>query len=129
MSNCTINKTEEKPLAENAARKASYLTPAANIFETKDGYVLEAELPGVNKNGLEITVENGQLTITGHRSDEALAASPVYCESRGLDYRRVFDLDPAIDADKITAKIEHGVVTLTLPKAEAVKPRKIAVTD
>jgi HSP20 family protein len=53
----------------------------------------------------------------------------VYGESRPLDYRRVFELDPSIDAARITAKVEQGVLTLTLPKAESVKPRKIAVTE
>jgi len=124
----TLTNTEEKPATQAALRKASY-TPLANIFETKDGYVLEAEMPGVNKGGLELTVENNELTIVGRRSDPALAADVVYRESRDLDYRRVFDLDPSIDAGKISAKIEHGVLTLTLPKAESVKPRKIAITD
>jgi len=122
-------KTEEKTGTENLVRRADYFTPLANIFETKDGYVLEAEMPGVNKSGLEVTVENNELTIIGRRSDTALAGDLVYRESRDLDYRRVFDLDPSIDTAKISAKIESGVVTLTLPKAESVKPRKIAIND
>ena len=126
----TLTKTETQPAAaEGVARKTSYLTPLANIFESNDGYVLEAEMPGVNKSGLEITVENNELTIIGRRSDAAIKADPVYRESRDLDYRRMFDLDPSIDAGKISAKIEHGVLTLTLPKAESVRPRKITVTE
>jgi len=53
----------------------------------------------------------------------------VYRESRGWDYRRVFELDPSIDASKVSARIEQGVLKLQLPKAESVKPRKIEVTD
>ena len=124
----TLTNTEEKHAPKAAPRKANY-TPLANIFETKDGYILEAEMPGVNKDGLELTIENNALTIVGRRSDPALAADVVYRESRDLDYQRVFDLDPSIDTAKISAKIEHGVLTLALPKAESVKPRKIAVTD
>ncbi|HWB59562.1 MAG TPA: Hsp20/alpha crystallin family protein [Chthoniobacteraceae bacterium] len=121
-------KTEEAPVNGNATtRKTGTLTPRANIFETKDGYVLEAELPGVNKEGLDVTVENNLLTLTGRRTAAPAPGDLVYRESRDLDYRRVFDLDPAIDSEKITAKIENGVVTLTLPKAESVKPRKITV--
>ncbi len=56
-------------------------------------------------------------------------APRVYRESRPLDYRRVFDLDPSIDTGRITAKMEQGILTLTLPKAEQVKPRRIQVTD
>jgi len=125
----TLTNTEEKPATQPVARKASYFTPVANIFETKDGYVLEAEMPGVGKAGLEVTVENNELTLVGRRTDPALAGDIVYRESRDLDYRRVFDLDPSIDTGKISAKIESGIVTLTLPKAESVKPRKIAITD
>jgi HSP20 family protein len=121
----TLTKTEERPSA--STRKPMYLTPAANIFENKDGYLLQAEMPGVSKDGLEITIENNELVITGRRSADELNAELVYRESRPLDYRRVFDLDPSIDLEKITAKIEQGVLTLTLPKAERVKPRKITV--
>ena len=52
---------------------------------------------------------------------------PLHRESRGNDYRRVFEIDPSIDATKISAKIDQGVLTLHLPKTEAVKPRKIVV--
>ncbi|MCE9611710.1 MAG: Hsp20/alpha crystallin family protein [Chthoniobacter sp.] len=115
--------------ASNGATRVSYLTPLANILETKEAYVLEAELPGVAKENLEVSVENGQLTITGRRAVGAPHERTVYRESRGLDYRRTFELDPAINAAGISAKLEQGVLTLTLPKAESVKPRKIAVND
>lgn len=112
-----------------SATRTSYLTPLSNILETQDGYVLEAEMPGVTKEGLEITVENGELVIIGRRNSEPVKGTPVYRESRPLDYRRVFELDPSIDTAKITAKIEQGVLKLHLPKADSVKPRKIAVTE
>ena len=105
------------------------MTPVANILETGDGYILEAEMPGVGKDGLEVTVENGELAIVGRRADRDLPGEALYRESRPLDFRRVFDLDPSIDTAKITAKMEQGILTLTLPKAEQVKPRRIEVTD
>ena len=113
----------------NQAAERRYLAPEVNIFETKDAYVLEAEMPGVSKEGLEITLEGSVLTLVGHRSDQTPTGEAVYRESRPVDYRRVFELDPAIDADKINARVDQGVLTLTLPKAERVKPRKIAVTE
>ena len=122
-------KTEEKTVTGTTAQRTTFLTPPANIFETKDGYVLEAEMPGVNKEGLEVTVENNLLTLIGRRPAMAAPADLVYRESRDLDFKRVFDLDPTIDTGRITAKIENGVVTLALPKAESLKPRKIAITD
>ena len=104
-----------------------FVAPDVNIFETRDEYLLEAEMPGVKKEGLEITLEGNVLTIVGHRNDPTPAGEAVYRESRPLDYRRVFELDPAIDGNKIAASVDQGVLTLTLPKAERVKPRKIAI--
>lgn len=106
-----------------------YVYPPVNITETRDAFLLEAEMPGVNKTGLEISLEGNELTIIGHRQDETPKAQLVYRESRPSDYKRVFELDPSIEASKITARMDQGVLHLTLPKAEKVKPRKIAVTD
>jgi len=114
---------------EHNVAERNYVTPEVNIFETKDGFVLEAEMPGVNRDGLEITLEGNELTLLGHRADGFTAAGTHYRESKGADFRRVFELDPAIDAGKINARVEQGVLTLTLPKTEKVKPRKITVGD
>jgi HSP20 family protein len=128
--NCTLPQTHHRTSApQNGSSRVSYLTPLANILENKDGYVLEAEMPGVNKDGLEITVENGELTIVGRRSTVENSGRELYRESRAIDYRRTFELDPSIDSAKVTARLEQGVLTLQLPKAEAVKPRKIVVND
>lgn len=106
-----------------------FIAPEVNIFETKDGYVLEAEMPGVSKEGLEITLEGNEITITGHRELSHVHGEPLFRECQLADFRRVFELDPAIDTGKISAKMTQGVLTLTLPKSEKVKPRKIAVND
>jgi HSP20 family protein len=110
-------------------RREEYIAPEVNIFETKDGYVLEADMPGVNKEGLEITLQDNEITIVGHRAIEQAPGQPIFRERRQADYRRVFQLDPAIDNAKITAKVNQGILTLTLPKSEQVKPRKIRVDD
>ncbi len=111
--------------AEN--RQSEFVAPEVNIFETKDGYVVEAEMPGVNKSGLEITVEGNELTIIGHRNSAQASGQALLRESKLADYRRTFELDPAIDTAKVSARINQGIVTVTLPKSEKVKPRKIAV--
>jgi len=112
------------------AERAEYVFPAVNIFEEKDGYLLEAEMPGVNKNGLEILLEGNELTIVGHRNPQpAVNGGLIFRESQTADYRRVFELDPAIDTARIAARMTQGVLTLTLPKSERVKPRKITVGD
>src|SRR5436309_10041818 len=110
------------------AQTEQFIAPPASVIEAGDGYTLEIEMPGVTKDGLDISVENNELTIIARRSRPRVEGTPIHRESRPENYRRTFELDPSIDADKITAKIDQGVVTLTLPKAEHVKPRKIAVS-
>jgi HSP20 family protein len=100
----------------------------AGVTEISDGYTLEIEMPGVKKDGLEISVENNELTIIGRRSLPTAEGTLIHRESRPENFRRMFELDPSIDANKISAKIDQGLVTLTLPKAEHVKPRKITVS-
>src|SRR5215813_4137417 len=117
----------QRSTAAQQNRQTDYVAPEVNIFETKDGYVVEAEMPGVNKEGLEITVEGNELTIVGHRNTEQVNVQALFRERRLADYRRSFELDPAIDTSKVTAKIEQGILTVTLPRSEKVKPRKIAV--
>ncbi len=109
------------------AQAGQFVAPPASVIEAGDGYKLEIEMPGVNKDGLDISVENNALTIIGRRSLPVVEGTLIHHESRSENFRRTFDLDPSIDADKISAKIDQGLVRLTLPKAEHVKPRKIAV--
>lgn len=119
----------QNPLAPARVEQepTAWLLAPVNIFETNDGYVLEAEMPGVNKKGLEITLEGNELTITGHR-DDAPTAGLLYRESKPAGFRRSFELDPAIDASKISAHLDQGLLTLRLPKADQIKPRKINVS-
>jgi len=105
-----------------------FITPPASVREIGDGYTLEIEMPGVKKDGLEISVESNELTIIGRRSLPAMAGTLIHRESRPENFRRLFEIDPSIDANKISAKIDQGLVMLTLPKAEHVKPRKITVS-
>jgi HSP20 family protein len=105
-----------------------FVTTPASLTEIGDGYTLEIDMPGVKKDGLEISVENNELTIVGRRSLPVVEGTLIHRESRAENFRRVFEIDPSIDANKISAKIDQGLVTLTLPKAEHVKPRKITVS-
>jgi HSP20 family protein len=105
-----------------------FIIPPASVTEIGDGYMLEIEMPGVKKDGLEILVENNELTVTGRRSLPAVEGTLIHRESRPENFQRVFEIDPSIDANKISAKIDQGLVTLTLRKAEHVKPRKITVS-
>jgi len=108
-------------------QREQFVAPASSVMEDGEGYTLQVEMPGVNKEGLEISVENNELTIVGRRSLPTVEGTVLHRESRSNNFRRSFELDPSIDTSKISAKIEQGVVTLVLPKAEQVKPRKITV--
>jgi HSP20 family protein len=131
----TVTKNEKRGVQQQQPQQGhlqqanrGYVSPRVNITESKDGYVLEAEMPGVNKDGLELLLEGNELTLVGHRDEHDPALDLVYRESTGRHYRRVFMLDPTIDTAKIEAKMDNGVLHLHLPKAEQVKPRKITVT-
>jgi HSP20 family protein len=106
--------------------EGEFVTPEVNIVETAQGYVLEAEMPGVTKDGVEISLENNVLTLVGRRAP-APAGTSLYRESQPADFRRAFELDPSIESGKISARVEQGILILNLPKAEKVKPRKITV--
>ncbi len=119
---------EHASQTQTAPAPVRYVTPGVNIFETAEGWTLQAEMPGVNKDGLTVTLEGTELTIVGHRTASTGDLTPLFRESAATDYRRVFELDPATDAAKIVAQMDQGVLTLHLPKSEQVKPRRIAVT-
>ncbi|MGV3774144.1 MAG: Hsp20/alpha crystallin family protein [Verrucomicrobiales bacterium] len=123
----TQNNNQAANQQQQRSLSRGYLHPQVNIIENKDSYTLEAEMPGVNKEGLEVSLEGNELTIIGRRSFAVEGAQCVYRESAQRDYRRSFELDPAIDTSKITARMENGILLLDLPKAEQVKPRKIQV--
>ncbi len=120
------NRTENRTNGNQSTEQ--FIAPVATVLENADGYTLQVEMPGVNKEGLEMWIENNQLTIIGRRSLPSVPGTIVHRESRRENFRRAFELDPSIDAGKINVRIEQGVVTLTLPKAEQVKPRKITVS-
>ena len=107
------------------------MRPRANIIETPANFIVQAELPGVNRQNLDVTFENGELSLVGHRVSASLPAGTelVYRESRAVDFRRVFELDSSIDTGRITAELAQGLLTLTLPKAEAAKPRRIEINS
>jgi HSP20 family protein len=125
-----IAKAEDRAARTNnaSANATGSVVPQANIVETKDSFLLEAEMPGVSKEGLEVFLEGNELTIVGRRQTGVPGATPLYRESSLRDFRREFVLDPSIDTSKLTATIEQGLLKVTLPKTEKVKPRKIQVT-
>jgi len=114
MSNKVINKEAEK-----AATRASVI-PAVDIVEREKDYVLYADAPGVDKEKISITYEDGMLSLEGS-VESASALNYSHQEFAPASVERAFRLSDDIDADKISAHIERGVLTVILPKKEKIK--------
>jgi HSP20 family molecular chaperone IbpA len=102
-------------------------SPRIDIWETADELVLFADMPGVSAENLDIQFENRELRILGKVSPRHEGINFLYGEYGVGDFYRTFTIGETIDADKISAELKDGVLTLHLPKTEAVKPRKIEV--
>lgn len=102
--------------------------PAYEIKETPEAWGLTVYLPGVAKDGLELTAEEGQLRVVGRRAwKQPEGWSALYRESSAAPFELVLSHDNAIDVERIAAELRDGVLRASLPKHEAIKPRKIAV--
>lgn len=115
-----------KDLANIAKDIRRSLVPANRVRRDEGQVVVKIEMPGVAQPDLEIQVEGRNLTIVGKRPDQAQGTWLLRERSRG-DFRRTYTVDPGIDLDKVDARLENGVLTLTLPMREEAKPRKIEV--
>ncbi len=124
----------DQPLAANGDNDASNIVtshwrPAVDIKEEADRFLITADLPGVDPKNIEITMENGVLTIKGERTSEATEEKEGYKRVErvsGTFYRR-FSLPDSADAERIQATGKDGVLTVSLPKHEKVQPRRIEV--
>ena len=104
-------------------------TPAVNILEREDGIVISADLPGLKAEDVDVTVDNGVLTIRGERSLEEVAEGETYhrVERSYGSCERSFSIPNSVDPKKIEARFANGEMTITLPKREESKPRSVKV--
>jgi HSP20 family protein len=104
--------------------------PPVDIQETEEGYRLQAELPGLTKEDIQITLENNVLRLTGERKFEREAKKDSFhrIERTYGSFSRAFALPNQVNAEGVQASFENGILTLTIPKAEQAKPRKIAIS-
>ena len=114
----TKNGSAAQAVEEPRAATAT-VTPPVDVLETENELLVLADMPGVTAADVDIRFENGELTVHGRRAAGQDRDAP--------SYFRVFRVTEHIAADKIEADLKHGVLTLRLPKVEAVKPRRIAV--
>ncbi len=127
MSEKDLQKTENTAAAERIRNVKTFI-PRVDIYETKDAIFLIADMPGVDEKTVDIELEKNILTITGRVEDgRSRDYNLIFSEYEVGDYERSFALSDEIDRDKINATVKQGVLLLELPKAEKVKPTKIAI--
>ncbi len=117
------------PTVTNAARLVTGRGfPAVNVWENNDNLFVEAEVPGVKPEQLDVTVVGDELTIKGERPEELQGDPAFHRRERGQgSFTRIIRLSSEVNADNVQASLNDGVLLLTLPKVEAAKPRKIQV--
>ncbi len=121
----------DRMMGEENASAASDWVPAVDIREEESGFTITADVPGVDPKNIEVHAENGMLSVKGERDSEKKVEREGYKRIErvhGSFFRR-FTLPDSADTDKISAKCENGVLTITIPKHERVQPRKITVEE
>jgi HSP20 family protein len=126
-----IDRLFESPMAELArtSQLLSGWTPALDLYEDKDSFVVKAELPGMKREDIEVSLHEGSLSISGERKgEEKHAGADVYRTERFFGrFQRTVALPTPVAADKVKAAYKDGVLTITLPKTEEAKPKQIEV--
>jgi HSP20 family molecular chaperone IbpA len=121
-------RNEQTSLQAESTRPRRVFVPRTDIIEKSDSIILVADMPGIDERNVDITLEKGILTIYGtvaaaYHEDYRIA----YAEYGIGDYRRSFTVTDEIDREKIEATVKNGVLRLTLPKTEKLKPKKVTV--
>jgi HSP20 family molecular chaperone IbpA len=123
----TVPEAAEVAKAQEVTRQPDrYALPPVDIYEEEDRLVVLADLPGVQKDGLSVRVEQGILTIEG-RPEGAMAGNAIRREFALIPFYRQFQVTEVIDPEKIRASLKHGVLRLDLHKAEKARPRQVPV--
>jgi HSP20 family protein len=124
----TVRDKQELAQQEEKVIPGRYFVPAADIFETEEALTVVLEMPSVASNNIDVQIENNILRVEGKIDHSAYTGiDPVYTEYNVGHYARVFALSDKIDQEAITARVEDGVLTLTLPKSKDALPRRITV--
>jgi HSP20 family protein len=123
-----VQQKRELEKKQEATVPARTFVPTADIFETEAALTVVLEMPGVDKGNVDISVEDGVLTVQGRLDfSKYEGMQPVYTEYNIGHYRRSFSLSSKINQDRIGAEMKDGVLTLVMPKAEDAKPRRISI--
>lgn len=129
MANNALVKQDHKTevTTPERTRSTTLFTPRVDILETRDELVVYADLPGVKPSDVDVRYELGELIIEGRCEPRQEGVSPLFSEYGVGDYYRAFAVGENLDAERISADLKNGVLTVRLPKAEKVKPKRITV--
>jgi len=121
--------TELTKIKKDAYNNEEYiLVPPVDIYETDNEFVIKAEMPGVKKDGINVTLDNNELEISGKINGNLPDEKNLkYSEFNLYNYHRKFNVGDVINRNALSAALDDGILTLTLPKREEVKPKKIEV--
>lgn len=128
MSNDNQEITKTESSTPERVSKRTVVSPPVDIFENVDEILVVADVPGATAEGLDIHFDKDQLFIEAKSEPLGGELKPLFREFASVDYRRIFELAPGIDVEKITADLTGGVLSIHLPKAAALKPRRIQIT-
>jgi HSP20 family protein len=124
-----VQQKRELEKKEETTIPARIFLPMTDIYEASDALTVVLEMPGVEKDNVEVSVEDGVLNVQGRLDlNKYQGLTPLYTEYNIGHYLRSFRLSSKIDQNKIAAEMQDGVLSLTLPKTEEAKPRTIRVT-
>jgi HSP20 family molecular chaperone IbpA len=129
MENTAIQKNENQVnVPERIEQNAAWFTPLVDIIENSDAFIFQADLPGVKAGDVDISYENGVLTLAGKVHPRQPANHDyIWREYQVGHFHRQFTLNTPINVDAIKAELKHGVLELYVPKAESAKTRKIEI--
>ncbi|MFO0587312.1 MAG: Hsp20/alpha crystallin family protein [Polyangiaceae bacterium] len=127
MASTNGNLNTRTPNETERVEQRPVVAPNVDVYENENELLVIADLPGVNKEDMGIHFEKGRLTIEGRRAPQNPKWTARLNESEGYDYRRTFLVPQGIDAEKIAAELNQGVLTVHLPKHASVRPRRIEV--
>jgi HSP20 family protein len=130
MTNQELNVPTKQETRDEVTRAGRTYVPQVDIYETKEGLWLWADMPGVDEQSINVQLDNGVLTIEGQVDlKEYENTTPLYTEYNVGNYVRRFTLSNEVDSDRIVARMQNGVLTLEIPKSERAKPRRIAIAQ
>jgi len=121
-----VPEVQKSPMTERTRHHERYVAPPVDIYETPDGLVVLADVPGVAPEALDVRVDHNVLTIRGH-ARHVVPGEVTYREYDLVNFFRQFELNDTVDQSHITADLKSGVLTVHVPKAQEAKPRQIEV--